>query len=119
MPLYGHELAGPLGLKPGDAGMGGYAKAWKPFFVGKRPYEAYENERDSEVTRFRLNRKGARPPRQGDPVVDERGRIIGIVTSCTPDSDGFQLGQAYLKQDATAEEHPSGFTRAASKRPSP
>ncbi|MEO0565690.1 MAG: hypothetical protein AAF125_26520, partial [Chloroflexota bacterium] len=33
LPLYGHELAGPLDLGPGAAGMGAYARHWKPFFV--------------------------------------------------------------------------------------
>lgn len=35
LPLYGHELAGPMNLNPGDAGFGSYAKLWKPFFVGR------------------------------------------------------------------------------------
>ncbi len=109
LPLYGHELAGPLGLQPGDAGMGAYARHWKPFFVGRRPYLAYERRRDSIVTRFRLDQKGARPPRQGDPIVDARGRVVGIVTSCTPDTDGFQLGQAYLKLSAAAPDTPIGI----------
>jgi glycine hydroxymethyltransferase len=46
-----------------------------------------------------MDAKGARPPHQGDPIVDQRGRVIGIVTSCSVDSDGYQLGQAYLKRD--------------------
>ena len=108
LPLYGHELAGPLGLKPGDAGMGAYARHWKPFFVGRTPYLEYENQRDSVVTRFRLDQKGARPPRQGDPIVDGRGRVVGIVTSCTPDTDGYQLGQAYLKLNSIAPDTPIG-----------
>lgn len=108
LPLYGHELAGPLQLRPGDAGMGSFARHWKPFFVGKRPYAAYERERTSQVTRFRLDHKGARPPRQGDPVVDQRGRVIGIVTSCTPDSDGYQLGQVYTRTTEIAEGAPVG-----------
>ncbi|MBN1679783.1 MAG: serine hydroxymethyltransferase, partial [Anaerolineae bacterium] len=31
LPLYGHELAGNLGLNPADAGFGSYAKLWKPY----------------------------------------------------------------------------------------
>lgn len=108
LPLYGHELAGGLSLKPGDAGMGNYARHWKPFFVGKAPYIAYEKQRDSVIARFRLTQKGARPPRQGDPVVDVRGRVVGIVTSCTPDSEGYQLGQVYIKQEFAVEDTPVG-----------
>lgn len=97
LPLYGHELAGPLGLNPADAGFGNYVKLWKPFFVGKTAYIRHEQQRDAEVTRFRLMQKGARPAHQGDPLIDRRGRVVGIVTSCAIDSDGYQTGQAYLK----------------------
>jgi glycine hydroxymethyltransferase len=99
LPLYGHELAGPLGLNPADAGFASYVKTWKPFFVGKAAYVAHEAQREAMVTRFRLNARGARPPQQGDPLVDDRGRVVGVVTSCAIDSEGYQLGQAYLKQD--------------------
>ncbi|MEO1440483.1 MAG: serine hydroxymethyltransferase, partial [Chloroflexota bacterium] len=109
LPLYDHELGGDMALKPGDAGMGSFVRPWKPFFVGKRPYMAYEQQRDAEVVRFRLERKGARPPKQGDPVIDYRGRVVGMVTSCTPDSEGFQLGLAYLKQAAGGEGTPIGI----------
>jgi len=33
--------------------------------------------------------------------VDSKGRVVGIVTSCSIDSDGYQLGQAYVKYDYT------------------
>ncbi len=99
LPLYGHELAGGLNLGPADAGFGSYVKTWKPFFVGKQAFLAHEQSRDHMVTRFRMDEKGVRPPHQGDPVVDRRGRVIGVVTSCSIDSDGYQLGQAYLKKD--------------------
>ena len=106
LPLYGHELAGALGLGPADAGFGSYVKTWKPFFVGKAAYLAHEATRDAMVTRFRLNQKGARPPQQADPLVDERGRVVGVVTSCSIDSEGYQLGQAYLKDEFRAENTP-------------
>jgi glycine hydroxymethyltransferase len=32
----------------------------------------------------------------GDPVVDRRGRVIGHVTSCAVDSEGFLLGLAHI-----------------------
>jgi glycine hydroxymethyltransferase len=100
LPLYGHELAGDLKLNPADAGFGSYVRLWKPFFVGKLAFVAHENEREAEVTRFRLVNKGARPPHPGDPVVDPRGRVIGLVTSCSIDSEGYQLGQVYLQETA-------------------
>lgn len=106
LPLYGHELAGALSLGPADAGFGSYVKTWKPFFVGKAAYLAHEAKRDAMVTRFRLNQKGARPPQPGDPLVDDRGRVVGVVTSCSIDSEGYQLGQAYLKEEFQAEGTP-------------
>jgi glycine hydroxymethyltransferase len=48
------------------------------------------------VVRFRFNEKGVRMAHTGDPVVDRRGRVIGRVTSCAVDSEGFLLGQAFL-----------------------
>jgi len=118
LPLYGHELAGPYSLNPADAGFGNYVKLWKPFFVGKSAYIEHEKQRGAEVTRFRMDNKGARPPHQGDPVLDKKGKVIGVVTSCSIDSEGYQLGQAYLHEDYTEEGTPisvfagSGRTKA-------
>lgn len=106
LPLYGHELAGFLNLNPADAGFGNYLKLQKPFFVGKQAFVTRERDRDAEIARFRLENKGARPPHQGDPIVDKRGRVVGIVTSCSIDSEGYQLGQAYLKDGANTEGTP-------------
>ncbi len=97
LPLYGQELVGPLLLNPADAGFAHYVKLWKPFFIGKAPYIAHEMKRDAKIVRFRLENKRARPPHQGDPIVDSKGRVVGIVTSCSIDSEGFQLGQAYIE----------------------
>ena len=101
LPLYGHELAGPLALNPADAGFGSYVKLWKPFFTGRAAFMAHEQERTQEVARFRMDERGVRRPEQGDPVLDRRGRVVGWVTSCAIDSDGYLLGQAYLPKDMT------------------
>jgi glycine hydroxymethyltransferase len=96
LPLYGHELAGPLDLNPGDAGFSSFVKLWKPFFIGRQPFKAREEKRDQVVARFRMNEKGVRRPELGDPVLDKRGKVVGTVTSCAIDSDGYLLGQALL-----------------------
>lgn len=106
LPLYGHELAGDLNLNPADAGFGAYVKLQKPFFVGKAAFIARERQRSAEIARFRLLNKGVRPPHPGDPVVDARGRVVGVVTSCSIDSEGYQLGQAYLSEEAQAADTP-------------
>ena len=96
LPLYGHEMAGQLGLNPAEAGFGSFAKLWKPFFVGREAFIAVEEKRNRMVTRFRMNEKAVRRPELGDPVLDRRGKIIGTVTSCAIDQDGYLLGQAVL-----------------------
>ena len=94
LPLYGHELAGPLDLRPDDAGFAGYVKLRKSFFVGRRPYIEHARARAMEVIRFRIEEKGVRVPKQGDMVTDSHGRVIGEVTSCAMDTDGYLVGQA-------------------------
>ncbi len=96
LPLYGFELAGDLNMNPADAGFGAYVKLYKPFFIGKLAFIEHEAARKAQISRFRLDNKVARPAHNGDPIVDARGRVVGIVTSCSIDSDGYQLGQALL-----------------------
>ena len=43
-----------------------------------------------------MNEKGVRPSKLGAPVVDKRGRVIGVVTSCAPDTEGFLTGMALI-----------------------
>jgi glycine hydroxymethyltransferase len=96
LPLYGHELAGPLDLRPDDAGLEGYVKLYKPFFVGRAPFRAHAAQRKMEVVRFRLTERNVPMPNQGDRVVDRRGRVIGQVTSAAQDTEGYLLGMAYV-----------------------
>jgi len=118
LPLYGHELAGELNLNPADAGFATFVKLWKPFFVGKQPFVEHEQAREAVVTRFRLDSKGVRAPHPGDPLVDARGRVVGQVTSCSIDSEGYSLGQAYLRGDFAQEGTPLWvFAGAAQTKP--
>ncbi|MGH2538485.1 MAG: glycine cleavage system aminomethyltransferase GcvT [Candidatus Promineifilaceae bacterium] len=96
LPLYGHELAGPLGLNPAEAGFASFVKLWKPFFTGREAYISQERARSRSVVRFRMNEKGVRRPELGDPVLDRRGKVVGAVTSCALDGDGFLAGQAVV-----------------------
>lgn len=121
LPLYGHELGGEHQFTPGDAGFASYVKLWKPFFIGKRAYIDRELARDSIVARFRMDAKGVKPPQPSDPVLDKRGRVIGLVTSCSIDSDGYQLGQAYIKEELAENGTPvlifSGAARSKDGKP--
>jgi glycine hydroxymethyltransferase len=102
LPLYGHELAGPHNISPLEAGYGPFVKFHKPFFIGRKALLEKETKREMEILRFRLNTKGGRMLKQGDLVVDKRGRYIGTVTSCAL-VDGYQLGMAYAKRKYNRE----------------
>jgi glycine hydroxymethyltransferase len=116
LPLYGQEMAGEMNLSVGDAGFADYVKTHKPWFIGRRAYLKQEAERGSEVVRFRFEDKGVRMAHYGDPVVDRRGRVIGAVTSCAVDSQGYLLGQAYLKLEFSMEGTPIAIFQRASKK---
>jgi glycine hydroxymethyltransferase len=101
LPLYGHELAGPLDLDPADAGFDPYVKLYKPFFIGKSAFVAHERKRDARLVRFRFDEDRARMPRQGDVVVSRKGRVTGWVTSCSVDVEGGLTGLAYVQSPYT------------------
>jgi glycine hydroxymethyltransferase len=103
LPLYGHELAGPLNISQTEAGFAAYVKYHKPFFVGRTPYKAYNDHSTRRIARFQVNERGARALRggeRGEPVVNRRGRVIGTVTSCTFVGD-CQIGMALVDERYT------------------
>ncbi len=121
LPLYGHEMGGDLNLGVGAAGFGAYVKTYKPWFIGREAFLAQEAGRKSEVIRFRFNEKGVRMAHLHDPVLDKRGRVIGVVTSCAVDRDGFLTGQALLEVKSADEGSAififQGASKEASKAP--
>ena len=98
LPLYGHEMAGELDIGVGGAGFSSYVKVNKPWFIGREAYLAQEEAREYVIVRFRFSEKRVRKAHYGDPVMDEQGRVIGKVTSCANDSEGYFLGQAYVNK---------------------
>jgi glycine hydroxymethyltransferase len=97
LPLYGHELAGPLHVSQNEAGFGGYVRYHKPFFVGRTPYKAHNDQSERRIARFQLSERGARALRGGEPVVSRRGKVIGQVTSCALVGDR-QIGMALVEE---------------------
>jgi len=75
-----------------------------------------EKKREAQVARFRFNDKGVRMAHYGDPVVNRRGQVIGKVTSCAVDLDGYLLGQAYLKKKYSIQGTAIGVFQSASDR---
>jgi glycine hydroxymethyltransferase len=116
LPLHGYEMAGEFLLGVGDAGFASYVKIYKPWFIGRSAFLAQEANRKSEVVRFRFNDKGVRVAHYGDPVIDKRGRVIGVVLSCAVDRDGYLLGQAYVEKKYTIEDTPIAIFQSASKK---
>jgi glycine hydroxymethyltransferase len=103
LPLYGHEMGGMLNLGVGQAGFGSFVKTYKPWFIGRQAFLDQEEKRDAEVIRFTFDEKRTRMAHLGDPVVDERGKVIGTVTSCAINSEGSLTGQAYVGEKYTKE----------------
>lgn len=114
LPLYGHEMGGDLNLGVAEAGYAGYVKVYKPWFIGREAYLHRELSRKGEVVRFRFVEKGVRMAHLHDPVLDKRGRVIGVVTSCAVDRDGFLTGQAFVDLKNTEEGTPILIYQSAS-----
>ena len=78
-------------------------------------YLAAEKNRKGLVARFRFTEKGVRMAHNGDPVVDKRGKVIGWVTSCAVDSEGYLTGQAYVELKSAVEGAQIFIYQSASK----
>ena len=106
LPLYGHEMGGDLNLGVAEAGFGSYVKLYKPWFIGRQAYSDREEKRSTVVCRFRFVEKAIRMAHHGDAVLDKKGKVIGVVTSCAVDSEGYLTGQASLDQKSSLEGTP-------------
>jgi glycine hydroxymethyltransferase len=110
LPLYGHEMGlgsgkrGEKDLGVGEAGFLSYVKLYKPWFIGREAFINREKNRKVEVVRFRFVEKGIRMAHSSDPVLDRKGRVIGYVTSCAIDQEGYLTGQACLDVKNTEED---------------
>ncbi len=51
----------------------------------------------------------------GDPVLDKRGKVVGVVTSCAIDSEGYLTGQAVVLRKHTAEGTPLFILQGAER----
>ena len=115
LPLYGHEMGGDLGLGVAEAGFGSYVKTYKPWFIGRTAFINREKARQGVVVRFRFTEKGVRMAHLHDPVLDRKGRVIGVVTSCAIDAEGFLTGQAFIEMKAAEEGAPISIFQSAPK----
>jgi glycine hydroxymethyltransferase len=115
LPLYGHEFTedGVLGVAEG--GFASYVKTYKPWFIGRKSFIEKEKNRVKVVTRFRFTEKAVRMAHNSDPVLDYKGRVIGNVTSCAVDSEGFLTGQAFIDVKSSQEGTPVMIFQSAQK----
>jgi glycine hydroxymethyltransferase len=120
LPLYGHELGGPLNLAPYHIGFDNFVKVNKAAdFIGKGAYIEKAAKNTMKLARLRMNDKGVRPSKLGDPVLDKRGRVIGTVTSCVQDSEGYLLGLAVVEGSAAVEGGALSIVPLPEKLPEP
>lgn len=103
MPLYGHEMGGDLNLTIGEAGFLPFLKLNSAWFIGRKAMVEREESRTGIVARFRFDEKAVRMAHHGDPVCDLKGRMVGVVTSCAIDQDGFLTGQAFVDKKTAVE----------------
>lgn len=106
LPLYGHEMGGELNFGTSEAGFGWFVKQHKPWFIGRKAFLEREARKEGSVVRFRFDEKRTRLAHLGDPVIDERGKVVGTVTSCAIDSESSLTGQAYVLTKYTEEGTP-------------
>jgi glycine hydroxymethyltransferase len=113
LPLYGHEMGGDQNLSVHEAGFGSYIKLFKPWFIGRDAVIRKEQARSGVVVRFRFLEKGIRMAHNGDPILDKKGRVIGNVTSCAIDSEGYLTGQGFLDHKSSSEGTPISIYQGA------
>lgn len=106
LPLYGHEMGGELNLTVSEAGFAPFVKLNTPWFIGRAAFMQRDAGRKGVVARFRFNEKGVRMAHPGDPVVDSKGKMVGVVTSCAIDQEGFLTGQAFVEEKTAVEGTP-------------
>ena len=115
LPLYGHEMGGADNFSVSEAGFGSYVKVYKPWFIGRAAYIEKEKARSGIVIRFRFTEKGVRMAHNGDPVMDAKGKVIGKVTSCAIDKEGFLTGQAFIETRYAVVGNPISIFQGAEK----
>ena len=105
LPLHGHELAGLHNISPVEAGFGPYVKLHKAFFIGRNALIQKMRVSKMAVARFRMLSRGVRIAKPGDIVISGRTqRMIGHVTSCAVNGEGFQIGMAYVDAQYARED---------------
>lgn len=96
LPLYGHELAGPQNYKLSEVGFSHFVKIYKTWFIGRSAFLSEVEEKKRQLVRFTIKGKSQRLAQPSDPLFDEKGKVVGVVTSCSIDSEGGVVGLAMV-----------------------
>ena len=64
-------------------------------------------------------KRTVRMAHHGDPVLDQKGKVIGKVTSCAIDQEGFLTGQAIIDNKYVTEGSVLYIYQSAPDKPSP
>jgi len=103
LPLCGHELAGRFDLSPYEAGYGWAVKLDKGPFIGREAIKKISESFDHVIARLELDgKRGVRPVRENDAILNEKGRCVGWVISCAKVGER-QMGLAYLNRKEMVE----------------
>ncbi len=115
LPLYGHEMAGDMGIKVNEAGFASSVKTFKCWFIGRDAYRKDEAAQKLISVRWSFNDTVVRMAHHGDPVLDAKGKAIGRVTSCATDTEGRVMGLALIDRTCNAEGTPIFIYQNAEK----
>lgn len=103
LPLYGHELAGQWNISPFQAGYGWAVKLDKPFFIGRGALQKLSDDYEQVNARLSLpGKRGVRPVRENDAILNAQGSCIGWILSCTKIADR-QIALAYIDKAHSSE----------------
>jgi glycine cleavage system aminomethyltransferase T len=116
LPLHGHELAGKFNISPFEAGYGWAVKLQKEFFIGKAAMVQRAETYDMKVARVKLpGKKGVRPVRPNDAVLNKNGECIGWVSSCAKAGEN-QFALVYADRKTARKNDKVGVYHVARSR---
>ncbi len=103
LPLYGHEIDGEFNISPIETGYSWAVKFEKDFFTGKKEMEKIKAEYTMKVARIQMpGKKGVRPMRYKDAVLDSENKCVGWVLSNSKIEDK-QIAHTFIKKEKTDE----------------
>ena len=110
-------MGGDFNLTISEAGFVAFVKLNTSWFIGRSAFRERDRMREVIVIRFRFNDKGVRMAHHGDPILEAKGRMIGRVTSCAIDSEGYLTGQAVVEEKYAIEGATINVYQSASDKP--